>query len=389
MKIIFLEAVQNFGGARKSTLELAKRLQNGGNEVCVIDFWGSCTPFLKEAEKTEIQVHIIDKRDTPIVLSNPNKIIVLKNYVSYFLKWLAYRKQVSKLIQEIEVDLIVVNNLKTLSLLKKTSKYQIAYFARGWFLPQTVSRINKIIIKKLASIYIGVSQATRHAIFAGGFAKLEDIYVVPNAIDFNKTQLLLNNDNAYTRWDKEYGNRPFTLLHCGGFLESKGQHVLIEIAKKLKESNIEFKIKLVGIIYKGSASKKYYDKIIEDINKLELEQYFDIILNQSDVVQYFTECDVLIHPSATEGLPRVAMEAMCLGKPVIGNAVGGMTDFILNGYTGFLPNYNNVGDYVEYILLLYTNKDLYRTISANSKRVIRAYYKEDTQYKSFMKIQKQ
>lgn len=388
MKITFLEAVQNFGGARKSTLELAARLQNQGNQVQIIDFWGSCKPFLEEAQKLEIEIKVIDKRDAPIVLGSSNKLKTLKNYVSYFFTWLSYRKKVVQLIEESNSELIVVNNMKTLSLLKRSKKYQIAYFARGWFLPKTVPTINKIIIKKLVDVYIGVSQATRQALFAGGFAKLKKIYVVPNAIDFKKTQEYLNSKSAISTWGLQDEKRPLILMHCGGFLESKGQHITIEIAKILREKNIDFKIKLVGIIYKGQASQNYYNKITNDIEINDLKEYFEIILNQPNVLKYFAECDILIHPSSTEGLPRVAMEAMCLGKPVIGNAVGGMTDFILNGHSGFLTNYNNLDDYIKYILLLYSDKSLYDSISLNSKRIIESGYTERNQYESFMKINK-
>ncbi|MGO2358377.1 MAG: glycosyltransferase family 4 protein [Mesonia sp.] len=386
MNIIFLEAAQNFGGARKSTLELAKQLQNKGNTVDIIDFWGSCIPFIEEAKRLGLCVKFVDKRDVPIILSDPNKFNVLLNYVSYFYKWLAYRKKISVLIKKINPDLIIVNNVKVLSVLKKSDSYRITFFARGWFLPHTIPKINKIIIKRLVDMYIGVSQSTRQAIYAGGFSKLENIYVVPNGIDFNKTQRLLSSSKAVKIWSDINTDRPFILMHCGGFLKSKGQQVLIQIAQKLKTEKIKFKIMLVGIIYKGTESQKYYEELLEEISRLELGDNIDIILNEPDVVKYFAKTDVLIHPSSTEGLPRVVMEAMSLGKPVIGNAVGGMTDFILNGYTGFLTNYNSVDEYVEFIKLLSKDKVLYKTISESSKNLIKNSYDFENQLNSFNKI---
>lgn len=388
MNIIFLEAVQTFGGARKSTLELAKRLKDRGDNVYIIDLWGSCTPFIEEAERLEVPVKLIDKRNAPIVLSHPNKVKAALNYYSYIFKVISYRRKIAKLLEDIDTDLVVVNNVKCLSLLRKSKKYKIAFFARGWFLPHTMRKRNKVIIKKLADIYIGVSQATRQAIFVGGFANLEDIYVVPNAIDFDKMQHLLSKKNAIVPWDQETNNRPFTMLHCGGFLPSKGQHVTIEVAKELKKQNIDFKIKLIGIIYKGGTSQKYFDKIEESIAKASLEDNIEIILNKPNVDEYFVETDVLIHPSSTEGLPRVVMEAMSVGKPVIGNAVGGMTDYILNGYTGYLTNYNAVEEYLVYINLLLNDKFLYRRISNSATNLIKNAYGFENQVISFSKISK-
>jgi glycosyltransferase involved in cell wall biosynthesis len=386
MKVLFLEAVQNFGGARKSTLELAKNLKDNGDDVLIIDLWGSCVPFLEEARQFNVPVKFIDKRDAPIILSHPNIFILFSNYIKYFFKWITYRKKISDYIKDFKVDLVIVNNTKTLSLLNSSKYYKIAYFARGWFLPQTVSFINSQIIKKIANTYIGVSQATGQALYAGGFAKLEDIYVVPNAIDYNEFQNLFNEVDAIKSWDKETSERPFIILHCGGFLETKGQHISLKIANELKKLNINFKIKIVGIVYKGVASEKYLDKINKEIINQNLENEIEIVLNKNKVGDNFVKSDVLIHPSSTEGLPRVVMEAMCLGKPVIANAVGGVTDFVSHGYTGFLANFNNVEEYVEYIRLLISNKEKYNHISENCKNLIKTSYTKENQYNAFIKI---
>ena len=49
-KIVFLEAVQDYGGARISAVELAERLSKK-HKVTIIDFYGSCTPFLDNVTK--------------------------------------------------------------------------------------------------------------------------------------------------------------------------------------------------------------------------------------------------------------------------------------------------------------------------------------------------
>src|SRR5690606_15800486 len=117
-----------------------------------------------------------------------------------------------------------------------------------------------------------------------------------------------------------------------------------------------------------------------------LQNYFELILNQSDVLEYFDQVDVLVHPSHTEGLPRVTMEAMAFGKPVIGNSVGGMTDYIVNHYTGYLTNFNHVSDYVEAILELVENKAQYQFLSNNAENLIKNGYTPEQQVKSFLKI---
>jgi glycosyltransferase involved in cell wall biosynthesis len=386
MKVLFVEAVQDYGGARKSTVELAGRLQDHGHGVKIIDFWGTCEPFLKAMRKNSIDYSILDKKEVPFILASNNKFKMIANFCKYFSLILSYRMKIKHIIADFQPDLIIVNNTKTLSVLSKSKSYKIAFFARGWFLPTTINLFNTILIKKLTDIYIGVSQSTRQALFAGGFANLQDIYTVPNAVDYNTLLSGLNYNQKKLCWNDDKSGRPFVIMHCGGFLPTKGQDITIEIAKRFKRDNISFKILLIGIVYKGEISQKYYEEILRLIRIHELEDYFEIILNRSDVIEYFGQMDVLLHPSSTEGLPRVVMEAMAFGKPVIGNAVGGMTDYILHGFTGYLTNFNSVEDYVGYCISLQKDKDLYKFMSNNALELVKNCYTVDNQIDQLLKI---
>jgi len=384
MKILFLEAVQNYGGARKSTVELAHRLKCNNNKVLIVDFWGSCKPFLEAVSTSNIDCQILDKRKEPFLLSASTITKKIKNYINYFFLSISYRKKIKKILQEFKPDLIIVNNTKTLSILPQSSDFKIGYFARGWFLPRTISFFNKLLIKKKVNIFIGVSHATRAAIYAGGFSSLKNIFVVQNAIDFNLIDKIQSETN-FDVWSDTL-DRPIQLFHCGGFLPSKGQDIMIGIAKELKLRHINFNIKLAGIVYKGDKSEKFLNNLKIEIEKESLTDYFSFIINESNVIKEFSTTDLLIHPSATEGLPRVAMEAMAFGKPVIGNPVGGLSDYILNGFTGYITNFNSINDYCDAIEELYKNKSLYKKISNNAKDLIKTRFNETNQLNQFKNL---
>lgn len=384
MKILFLEAVQNYGGARKSTVELASRLRNSNHEILIVDFWGSCVPFTKAINDNNLNYKILDKSDEPFLLSTSTISKKIINYLRYTRLWLTYKKRIKMIISEFKPDLIVVNNTKTLSILPKSKSFKISYFARGWFLPHTISLFNKFLIKRNVDFFIGVSQATRAAIYAGGFSDLNNIYVVQNAINFENIEEIEKTNN-YISWENSI-NRPINLFHCGGFLPSKGQDVMIEIAKELRKRQVSFHVKLAGIVYKGDKSEKFLKNIQETIEKDSLQDNFSFVINEPDVLKEFYTMDVLVHPSSTEGLPRVVMESMAFAKPVIANPVGGVSDYILNDYNGYITNYNSIKDYCDAIEKLYKNKEHYKYISNNAISLIKNSFTENNQTKQFQSV---
>lgn len=58
--------------------------------------------------------------------------------------------------------------------------------------------------------------------------------------------------------------------------------------------------------------------------------------NETEVARVMKSAHVFVMPSLSEGGPRVAMEAMMLGMPVVSTKVGYMPDAIVHGVNGFL-----------------------------------------------------
>lgn len=381
MNIIFLEAVQIHGGARKSTIELARRLNEEGHNSAIVDFWGSCSEFVEDVQANRIPIHILKKNDSPIaIFSSKNPFKIGTNIILFLLDWIRLQKEFKKFQNTFKPDVVIVNNIKTNSILKKGKDYKIAYFARGWFAYNSIGFLKKLMFKYNSDYFIGVSQSTRQAIFTGGLAPLEKIFVVPNAIDVTKV------DQYKKEREVRKGGDPIVILHCGGFLPAKGQDLSIALAKKLKDNQINFKMILMGAVYDTPVSDNFLKKIRNDITQYKLDDHIEILLNQKDPYSIFKNSDILIHPSDTEGLPRVIMEALAFGMPVIANPVGGVTDYILNNFTGYIATHNHVDDYYDAIHKLYNDKKLYQFIADNGRALIVHNYDKKNQVEEFDKI---
>ncbi|PIF31393.1 glycosyltransferase involved in cell wall biosynthesis [Flavobacterium sp. 9] len=379
-KIIFLEAVQDYGGARISAVELAERLSKQ-HKVTIIDFYGSCKPFLENVTKRGIDLRIIDKRDTPYII-NTSTVLFIKivNFILFVPHLIRIRKKVQCIIKEIQPDYIVLNNSKVLSSLVffSNKKFKVLFFARGWFILSQITKLDKFLYKHLVDRFVCVSNATKQALFCGGLTSLDNLYVVHNAI----SEFSLSKEKAFI--EKEANTK--IILHAGGFLKDKGQLVSLEMAKILKRKGIDFKLVLAGLVYKGGESEVFYNKVVDLVRLYKLDDVVEIVKNKSNVITYFNACDILIHPSETEGLPRVIMEAMILKKPVVANAVGGVSDYILNGFTGFLPHHNSAKEYAEYVEKLITNEELYDFIAINGYNLVKTSFTEENQLNSLDKV---
>ena len=68
---------------------------------------------------------------------------------------------------------------------------------------------------------------------------------------------------------------------------------------------------------------------------------------QRDVAPYYAFFDALLLPSANEGTPVVAIEALAARKPVVATRVGGVPDVVVDGTDGFLVPVGDVNGMVD------------------------------------------
>jgi glycosyltransferase involved in cell wall biosynthesis len=61
-----------------------------------------------------------------------------------------------------------------------------------------------------------------------------------------------------------------------------------------------------------------------------------LLLGERPALPYIAAADVLVHPSLSEGMPNVVLEAMALGTPVVATRVGGTPEVVTDGQTGLL-----------------------------------------------------
>lgn len=171
------------------------------------------------------------------------------------------------------------------------------------------------------------------------------------------------------------------ILFVGHLEKVKGIEYLIDAFNKANKEFPDFKLILVG---KGGEKKNYELRItnyelgdrIKFTGELPLEEVQDIMKN----------CYCLILPSLSEGLPRVLMEAMALGKPVIGSNVGGIPDLIKDNYNGFLTEPKNSNDLYGKMKILLRDKNLAIQMGRRGREAIEQNFSNEKYIDDYIKM---
>jgi glycosyltransferase involved in cell wall biosynthesis len=89
-------------------------------------------------------------------------------------------------------------------------------------------------------------------------------------------------------------------------------------------------------------------------------------LPPEEVAQALDEATVLLLPSFSEGLPRVAMEAFARGRPVIGARAGGIPDIVDDGVNGVLVDPHDPGSIAGALVRVLSDRELAERLAAGA-----------------------
>jgi teichuronic acid biosynthesis glycosyltransferase TuaC len=153
------------------------------------------------------------------------------------------------------------------------------------------------------------------------------ISVIPDGVDTGKFKPM---DKSAVRAELSLP-RGFLVLYVGSLFRLKRVDMLIRICASLSK-DFDFYMLVVG----DGPEKQNLESSAKSLDLKNI--IFKGSIPHEDMPSYMAASDVLILPSETEGLPTSVQEAMACGIPVIASNVGGISDLISNGVTGYLAS---------------------------------------------------
>lgn len=120
----------------------------------------------------------------------------------------------------------------------------------------------------------------------------------------------------------------------------KGQHVFLQAACWVHRRIPEARFQIVGAALFDE--KDYEAEIHALAEKLGVEKYVEFAGFRTNIPQYMSTIDLLVHASITgEPFGQVLIEAMAAGKPVVATNGGGVPEIVIHGETGLLVPMND------------------------------------------------
>lgn len=354
--------------------QIMGKMNNGGVEAVIMNYY-------RQIDKDKFQFDFIVDSDSLLPQRSEIESLGGKIYiVPPYSKVGAYRKALSKIFKENNY-IIVHSNLTTLNIfpLRVAKKCGIPVrishshnsMGKGEFLKTCL----KLCFRVFSNLYLTERFAcSEHAgewLFKGKKFK-----VINNSIPYEKYLFSLETREKL-RSLYNFSKNDIVIGHIGRFNSQKNHVFIINLYKKLLESNSNYKLFLIG---EGPEKAKIKNMILE----MGISNNVIIVDSVNNAFDYYNLFDVFVLPSNYEGFGNVVVEAQVNGlSTLVSNKVPIATQ--ISNQVEFLPlEYSKWVEKIKHISLSRgtSNLDYKYDLLYNTKRLEGIYYELINQVKN-------
>jgi glycosyltransferase involved in cell wall biosynthesis len=340
--VCFFNSVKFWGGGEKLHFDYALEFKRKNYNVYLVSKKKS--PLSQKANKQGLQVFNISVSNLSFI--NPLKLIKLVRF---------YRKA--------QIDTVIFSgsqDLKLGGIAAKIAKVKNIIYLRGLAVPIKNSFLNRLLYKNILTGIVANSEETKRTILSNLLHIDENkISVIYHGIDID---LLEQNGGKKLDTITRYGHG-IILGNAGRLTLQKGQHYLIEVAKKLKEKQIEFTLFIAGT----GEMQTQLESLIEKYN---LQKEVVLLGFVKDIEAFMNSIDVFLLSSKWEGFGYVLVEAMLKAKPVVAFNISSNPEIVVNNKSGYLTDYPDIDMFTEKVQLLIENESLRKQFGEVGRKTV-------------------
>ena len=205
--------------------------------------------------------------------------------------------------------------------------------------------------KRIAWIHSDVEEYKNElAPYMGYYNKFDNIYCVSKyaMYKFNrqypelssKTKLFYNIINKEKIYKLSKDFKPYNddfkgirILTVGRLTKQKGQDIIPNIIKTLKDNNLKFKWYLIG-------DGELYSYVNKKIKGENIEEELILLGRKNNPYPYFKDCDIYVQPSRHEGYCLTLAEAKLFNKPIVTTNFVGANEQIVHFKNGIIVEFD-------------------------------------------------
>lgn len=153
------------------------------------------------------------------------------------------------------------------------------------------------------------------------------------------------------------------ILFVGRLTKEKGVYVLLHSLKRIISQ-----IKDIQLTIVGDGPEK--ERVLEYIHTQNLKNYVQIktAVEHGEIALYYNHASVVVVPSIyADNLPTVCIEALSVGRPIVGSRAGGIPELIDEGKTGYLSEMGSADDLARKVVELLSQKNIMESMSKNAR----------------------
>jgi glycosyltransferase involved in cell wall biosynthesis len=189
--------------------------------------------------------------------------------------------------------------------------------------------------------------------------------VVHNALNPARFSQWLSNDKFETRRALGWGEGETVFLCMGTVCERKGQKDAIAALASIND-RLDAPVRLVLV---GDASRAYARRLKHQVSRWGQNAFarVDFIDATNDVGKFYMAADVFVLCSRVESYPRVILEALAFGLPIITTPVFGVTEQLPEPGDALFYKPGDSACLAEHLLHLATRRSARVSFSAQSR----------------------
>jgi glycosyltransferase involved in cell wall biosynthesis len=228
-------------------------------------------------------------------------------------------------------------------------------------LPAPVRFLHRMFARP-TDLGICVSRAVTEPAQAGYYLPRDRLRIVHNGVDLSRFRGIAPDARPRVRADLGIPSDARVLALIGRFYPVKGHEEMIRMMPAIAARCPD-----VVLVMAGDGPCRLECESLAA--RLNIQAHLRFLGQRNDVADLLDASDLVVVPSETEGFPLAVVEALAIGRPVVGYDVGGIGEAIDRGQTGELVPARDMDAFVDAVVSLLDDR---AALAAYSKRAFAA-----------------